>query len=103
MTLSLRDNVATATGDLETGTCVRLGEMERGNVVVLKEPVRFGHKLSLKPISKGTAIIKYGEVIGLARCDIPEGSHVHVHNVESGCTSRRKAIEIPRREGRDDA
>lgn len=89
MVISPCDNVATATRDLETGTSVPLGEMEKPHTVVLKEPIRFGHKFSLKPISKGTAIIKYGEIIGLARQDIPEGSHVHLHNVESQRTSHR--------------
>lgn len=98
--LSARDNVATATRDLEAGSRVRLGGMEKRRIVVLKEPIRFGHKFSLKPISKDTAIIKYGEIIGLARCHIPEGSHVHVHNVESQRTGQGKAItEISRYEG----
>jgi altronate dehydratase small subunit len=87
------DNVATATRDLKAGTPIPLGKMEKRDTVVLKEPIKFGHKFSLKPIPKGTAVIKYGEIIGLARQDIPPGSHVHLHNVESQRTGQGEASE----------
>lgn len=41
------------------------------------------HKIASKDIEKGTPVVKYGEHIGIAACDIKAGSHVHVHNVES--------------------
>jgi len=31
----------------------------------------------------GEPVIKYGEVIGRATKDIGEGTHAHVHNIES--------------------
>ncbi len=34
-------------------------------------------------IPVGDGVIKYGEIIGRATCDIDVGDHVHVHNVES--------------------
>ncbi|MBR2337211.1 MAG: altronate dehydratase [Clostridia bacterium] len=42
-----------------------------------------GHKLALRDISRGEKIIKYGEVIGVAKEDIKSGEWVHVNNVKS--------------------
>ena len=47
------------------------------------ENVPAGHKFALKDINKGEAIIKYGQVIGRAICDIKKGEWVHTHNVRS--------------------
>ena len=47
------------------------------------ENVPAGHKFALKDINKGEAIIKYGQVIGRALCDIKKGEWVHTHNVRS--------------------
>ena len=41
------------------------------------------HKIARVPIKAGSEIIKYGEYIGEAACDIPAGSYVHTHNVLS--------------------
>ena len=45
--------------------------------------VPFGHKIAYKEIKKGEKIIKYGECIGGALCDIKKGEYVHVHNLEA--------------------
>ena len=37
----------------------------------------------IKEMPKGTEVVKYGEHIGLAACDIHVGEHVHVHNVQN--------------------
>lgn len=42
-----------------------------------------GHKYALKDVKKGDHIIKYGEIIGRATCDIKKGEWVHSHNVKS--------------------
>ena len=39
--------------------------------------------LSIVQMPKGVPVVKYGEHIGLAGCDIHVGEHVHVHNVEN--------------------
>ena len=71
---------------------------ERDNVAVVIEPISKGelciytdiavrecipvyHKLALCRIQKGEPVVKYGEWIGIAACDIEQGMHVHVHNV----------------------
>jgi len=43
-----------------------------------------GHKYATSHISKGESIIKYGEAIGLASCNIKAGEHVHTHNTDTG-------------------
>ena len=56
------------------------------NVAVLLEEaggIPAGHKIALTDIAEGGKIIKYGEVIGTATCDIQSGDHVHTHNVKT--------------------
>jgi len=69
------DNVAVATVALAVGEVVL--------DVRVREAIRFGHKLALRDIAAGEAILKYHEVIGRASSDIAAGDHVHVHNVVS--------------------
>ena len=40
------------------------------------------HKAAIRDIPAGDAVIKYGERIGTALCDIRTGDHVHCHNVK---------------------
>ena len=42
-----------------------------------------GHKYALRDIKCGEDIIKYGNPIGHATCDIKAGEHVHTHNVKT--------------------
>ena len=42
-----------------------------------------GHKYALRDIKAGEDIIKYGNPIGHAICDIKAGEHVHTHNVKT--------------------
>ncbi len=42
-----------------------------------------GHKYALRDIRQGENIIKYGQPIGHATCDIPKGEHVHSHNLQT--------------------
>ena len=41
-----------------------------------------GHKVALTPLASGEPIVRYGEVIGTATCDIPRGGHVNETNVQ---------------------
>ena len=45
--------------------------------------IPIGHKLAIRPIREGDAIIKYGVDIGRAVADIGAGEHLHVHNVKT--------------------
>ncbi len=73
------DNVAVALRALLIGD--RLTALA-GTVTVLT-PVPFGHKVAVRPIAQGQAVVKYGEIIGQASQDIGIGEHVHVHNCDS--------------------
>ena len=42
-----------------------------------------GHKYAAQDIKAGENIIKYGNPIGHATCDIKAGEHVHTHNVKT--------------------
>ncbi len=48
--------------------------------VTTREPIMRGHKMAVRPIARGEAIRKFGQVIGFASVDIGAGSHVHEHN-----------------------
>lgn len=49
---------------------------------VVQSDVPAGHKIATSPVSAGSTIRKYAQVIGYASEDIPAGAHVHTHNVE---------------------
>jgi altronate dehydratase len=77
--ISARDNVATALDALDAG---RVLEVETATVTVV-EPIPRGHKIALRAIHAGDAVVKYGSAIGTATVDIAPGAHVHTHNVAS--------------------
>lgn len=47
-----------------------------------------GHKYALRPIKQGENIIKYGQPIGHAVCDIAKGEHVHTHNMKTNLSGK---------------
>lgn len=77
--ISAADNVATALEALEAGRVLA----EVGSVTV-REAIPRGHKIAVRAIASGSAVMKYGSPIGVATADIPAGAHVHTHNVSSG-------------------
>lgn len=79
LVISERDNVATALQPLEPGLRLELGGVQ----VAVREPVPSGHKIALRTIHTGEAVIKYGSPIGRATTEIEAGAHVHTHNVAS--------------------
>ena len=79
LVISERDNVATALHLLDAGLQLETS----GGVVLVREAVPSGHKVALRVIRAGEAVIKYGSPIGLATSEIAAGSHVHTHNVAS--------------------
>jgi altronate dehydratase small subunit len=88
--ISERDNVATALEALEPGRTVLLGAL----TLTVTERVPPGHKISLREIPAGHAVIKYGSPIGTASVDISAGAHVHTHNVAS--SRGRGDLEVTR-------
>lgn len=77
------DNVATAISDIAADQAVAVGIEEENLTITVRQAIPLGHKLALRPIRSGEAILKYGTVIGRATQEIQRGEHVHVHNVES--------------------
>lgn len=77
--ISSRDNVATALEALEPGRTIRAGDI----AVTIADAIPRGHKLALRDIRAGEAVVKYGSAIGVASTRIAQGAHVHTHNVAS--------------------
>ncbi len=74
------DNVATNVADeIPKGTKVKVNDLEIESL----DDIPYGHKMALRPINKGSEVMKYALSIGTATVDIQPGNHVHTHNVES--------------------
>ncbi|RKE36521.1 altronate hydrolase [Paraburkholderia sp. BL23I1N1] len=73
-----QDNVAVARHAVPAGVEVNLGAA----TLRTRASIPSGHKVAVRPIEKGAAILKYGRVIGIAMHDIEAGEHVHTQNVE---------------------
>jgi altronate hydrolase len=82
------DNVAVAARTLPGGTELH----QDGRVLVIGNRVGLGHKLAVRPIARGEAVRKYGQIIGFASQDIPAGGHVHVQNVAADSFARDYAF-----------
>lgn len=80
LVISARDNVATALEAIEPGRPLNID----GDSLTAAERIPRGHKIALRTILAGQAVVKYGNPIGTATVDIQAGTHVHVHNVSSG-------------------
>lgn len=50
--------------------------------VITTMPIPQGHKVALVALAEGDRVIRYGEAIGTATCDIPRGGHVNETNVK---------------------
>lgn len=81
--LAPEDNVAVALEDIETGDMVNVDfKGKSSGSVEAAEKIPFGFKLALRDIPKEGEVLKYGEIIGRAVCDIKTGAQVHVHNIQ---------------------
>ena len=69
------DEVAVAMRDIAAG------DLLAPFPVVAREPIPFGHKVSLAQVAAGAALHRLGQPIGLATEAIPAGAHVHTHNM----------------------
>jgi hypothetical protein len=75
--LNPADNIAVCLKDFTPGEVIT----QDAHSIKLLNPIPRGHKVATKPIAKGDGVIKYGERMGHATCDIQIGEHVHTHNV----------------------
>ena len=84
------DNVAVALADIESGDCINADE----NKLCASEKISRGHKIALTNIKENSPVIKYGNQIGIATCDISAGSHVHTHNVKTALSEENPLWDI---------
>jgi len=71
------DNVAVARTAIPAGAPLE-GTTPRA---MTNAEIASGHKVALRPIAVGEEVLKYGQVIGVAKQPIAAGDHVHLHNV----------------------
>lgn len=88
-----RDNVAVAARALAKGETFACG----GANLTAGEAIPAGHKVAAAAVPRGAAVVKFGQYIGAAACDIAPGEWVHTHNVEIGAASREyeKSTAVP--------
>lgn len=75
-----QDNVVVAVEPLPPGLSIQVND----TVLELSEEIPAGHKIALRRIAAGEAVVKYGFPIGLATTAIEAGSWVHSHNLSTG-------------------
>lgn len=73
--LSDQDSVAVARRALARGSRIESLALDA------LDDIPAGHKIARRAIAAGDAVLKYGQVIGVASQDIAAGAHVHTHNV----------------------
>ncbi len=83
-----QDNTAVCRKPIPAGTELTFD----GVTLRVGGPIKMGHKLAVRPIPEGDAVLKYGQVIGFADRAIAPGEHVHVHNVRVGTFERDYAF-----------
>lgn len=82
---NIKDDVGVAVVDVEAGVAVLAVTLDGQPVGQLNvtEDIRLGHKVAMRDIAEGQAVIEYGRPIGKATQAIVRGAHVHVHNLKS--------------------
>jgi len=73
------------------------GEALEGAASALVAAVRVpvGHKVALLDIGAGERVLKYAQLIGVARVPIAAGEHVHVHNLDFVAADAHAISESP--------
>ncbi len=84
------DDVAVALKDLEPGDIV--------DGITVKDSIKIGHKVALRPIENGAAIHKYATRIAAATQAILPGQHVHTHNVSMPASMHSSHTQGARKE-----
>jgi len=84
------DEVAVARVPLAPGLRLRTDE----GLVRVARLIPSGHKVALRPVARGDAVHKYGQVIGFASAPIAPGDHVHSHNLGVGALTHDYAVGV---------
>ena len=77
------DQVATVLHPIEPGMTVLIAAPKRQFQIIATETIPTFHKIAIQPLSKASAVLKYGDSIGVLISDVDEGAHVHIHNLHS--------------------
>ena len=80
------DNVITAKSDIDINIKIK------DENINTTQHIPVGHKIATKDISEGEEIIKYDNLIGIAKKNIKIGDHVHVHN--TGMIDKKRDYEF---------
>ncbi len=83
MIINEKDNVIVAIEPISAGSEATYMLHGEYHSIPVREDIPMYHKLARVTMAEGSQVIKYGEYIGEAGCEILEGSHVHTHNVLS--------------------
>jgi len=89
--IQTQDNVATLLDDA-SGVVQVLGAQPQE--IRLLEKIELGHKVALRDIAVGEAIVKFGARIGHASRAINRGAWVHLHNLASDLDERSGTLEL---------
>ncbi|AOT69281.1 UxaA family hydrolase [Geosporobacter ferrireducens] len=84
LVINEKDNVAVSIESITKGSEVNC-KMNDGSTIAVTalDDIEIYHKVATKDIAKDETVVKYGQYIGVAACDIKVGQHVHEHNVVS--------------------
>jgi len=85
------DNVATLLDDADEVVQVLGGQPSE---IQLLEKISRGHKVALRDIASGGAVVKFGVRIGHATRSIRRGAWVHLHNLASDLDERSATLEL---------
>jgi len=86
-----QDNVATLLDDA-SGIIQVLGVQPQE--IQLREKIALGHKVALRDIAAGEAVVKFGARIGHATQPIQRGAWVHLHNLASDLDERSGTLDL---------
>ncbi|WP_288310250.1 UxaA family hydrolase [uncultured Acidaminococcus sp.] len=82
--IDAKDNVAVAIEPLKKGSKANIRfQNGKEESLAVTQDIPIYHKFAIRDIPQAQPVVKYGEHIGIASCDIHQGDYVHVHNVGS--------------------
>lgn len=91
--LHAQDTVVVALKELPQGSRISVGGVE----ITTRQTIPPGHKVAIKSMPAEQSVWKFGWPIGLTKCPVEAGEHVHSHNLRCDHTIDLEAIatEIP--------